>query len=163
MIFSGKNRKASTADTFFWVIATFMIAMLIPIGYVFISNANDVIQTNNVFSPTAKTNLQSATNRYPSLFDGIFLLFFFGVLIGSIVLALFIDTNPAFFFVSIFIMIIMLVVGGMLANVFDVQKNSVISPYVAAFPMTLFVFENFVTIILVYAFLLAIVIYAKTR
>lgn len=125
---------------------------------------NGTVANNDLFPQEFRNNVGDINNRFPSLFDGILAFIFMGVMAGSIVLALFIDTNPAFFFISLFIMVAMIIVGTILANVYDIQANSgVLAAQAQQFPITGFIMNNFVYLIVIYGFVISIVVYAKVR
>lgn len=158
------NKKGSTSDAVVWLVMLVMMAILFPIGLMLMDNLNDGIQEQQIGSTESLSQVQNFTDRFPSLFDGIFVFLFMGMLIATLLFALFIDSNPALFFVGIVVVVIVLVLAAMLGNTVDHWINSpVISGYTSQFPMTSFIWNNIVFIVITWIVVVGVVIWAKVK
>jgi len=158
-----KNKKGSMLDLFFIVSIMFAFAIIILVGWLVMSNVNDKFQTK-LDGDVAKTTIQESTNRYVDIFDGIFLFVFFGSFIGVIIGSLFLDTHPAFFIVSIIILIILCILVAIFANAYgEIASADKIRDFGDDFTFIPFIMQYFVQIIIVMFCSVSIALYSKSR
>ncbi len=161
-----ENKKASTTDAIFWIILLFVMGLFIPIGYQIVQSVNDGFQgvSDDLQNHSnSKKIMGDLNNDFGPLFDGIFLMIFVGMGIVSIIFAMLIRSSPAFYFVAIIVMVVIIFVGAILANQYATYSETpVIAAVAANFPMMNFIFDHFILIILTFVGLLSIVIWAKS-
>lgn len=142
----------------------FVIALVFILGYIVFSNINNEFQESGVISTQGKEMSSELMTRYPNLFDKMFMFILLGLGLGVIAGAYFIPSHPALFFISIPILAFIIWLGGLYANIFyEITNHAEIATLAKDFPITLFVFNNYVMIIMVYILVLAIALYAKQR
>jgi hypothetical protein len=84
--------------------------------------------------------------------------------IATILLAFQIDTHPAFFFISLLLMIVSLVVSPIFSNIFGtIAKNPTFSAAAESFPLMREIMQNLPMFILVIGSMVSIVMFAKIR
>ena len=161
-----EDSKGSVVDGIGWIIILLVLGLMVPIGMQITSGINTQFQgldDNLVNHSQSKNIMGSLNNDYPSLFDGIFFMIFIGIVLVSIVLALSIKTNPAFFFISIIAIVIIIILAGIFANVYATYAESAqVAQFEDDFPIMNFIFDNLVFMIVVLIGILAVVIWAKT-
>jgi hypothetical protein len=158
-----KNKKGSWVDVFFICAIMFGIAIVILIGWKVMSDVNDEFQTKLTHSE-ARTIMQDNTGRYVNLFDGIFLFVFFGSFIAVIIGSLFLDTHPAFFAISLILLVIICFVVAVFANAYsELEVNPELSSFASDFTYIPFIMEHFVQIVIFMVCAISIALYSKSR
>ena len=157
------NKKGSIGDVFFISVFIFLLAIVFVVGWVIHSKVNDEFQNNPSIVDQGKTMMQNSTDDYISLFDGIFLTIIVGLWIGTIILAFQIDIHPVFFVLTIIVFAILVILTALFGNAFyTFANNANIVSYADDFTIIPFVMNNFVTVMIVLGFSVALVMYAKT-
>ena len=158
------NRKAGLTDGLFLVVALFAIALIFLFVFVVVFNVNAAFQSGNIISAQGKSMAQDLTNRYASIFDGAFLFITMGTALGMIAGAFFISSHPAIFWISIPLLFFNVWLGGFYSNIYsEFSSNGQIATLAAYFPITTFIFNNFVILIMVFVLLLGLALFAKPR
>jgi len=159
------NHKGSFFDMLYIAVFVFVCAIVFTVGWIVYSRINTQWQTKGTELGTDSLQImQTATNRYVNLYDGLFLVIFVGLYVGSLILAYNVDINPIFFFLSLFIMGIIVVITAVLGNAWYKYANMTeLSSYIDDFTIIPYVMGNYVKILVVMAFGLAGVMYAKTQ
>ena len=144
-----KSKKGSFADLLYLALVVLVLGIMFTMGWAIFSQVNDKIQDNSQISTLGKEIVQSSTDRYVTLFDNLFLTAFIALYIASLILAWNVDINPLFFFLSIFIFAIIVIVTASFGNVFyDYSQQTTISGYVDDFNIIPFVFNHLVQVFL---------------
>ena len=108
--------------------------------------------------------MQNAKDRYVASYDSLFLTVLVGMYIGALLLAWNIDTNPAFFFLSLLMMAVIVIVTAVLGNAwYTYANNPAMASYVDDFTIIPFVMSRSVEIIVIMSFGLAAVMYSRTQ
>lgn len=165
MSYSRLGKKGSSIVDLLVILAIFLgFAMVTVVGYKVFDDFNTEIQADDDFSNESKQVLTDNIDRYPSLFDGLF-IFIFVLLFASILLSsYFLDTNPIYFIITVILLIFACIVGVMLSNVYDeFMADLTFSSYSATFPMTAWVMNNLLIVTLVIGFSVVVVLFAKNR
>jgi len=159
-------KKKGQADNIALIlVAVFVMAvMIIPVFWI-IDTFNTEAQSLDEFqNNTAGSILQDQTDKFPPVFDGLVLFVLVALVLALIGSAFLVDAQPFFFVISFVIFIMVLGLAAILANVFDELATA--GPFggiSAEFPITTFVFQNYVLIFTVIGFASFIVLYAKLR
>ena len=156
-LFSGKlNRRGAIMDVMFLIAFAFAFAIMCYIGLQIVKDWRE--GSNPVLSQTGQDiNNDFYANR--SVFDSMVVLFMFGLSMVIVVSAAFIRTFPAFFWISLFIWVISIIVAAPFANSFEDFRNDSANTVSADFPMTNFLFDHFVLYIVITCMLVAIALY----
>lgn len=162
------NKEATIVDSVFYIVIVFVLAVAIVIGYRVADDINTHIQgVSDEQLPTASKEVVSGFNdRYAAVFDYGFLIVFIFLLIATIVTGMMFDTHPALYFVSAFLLFILIILGAIFANTFeeftatdqlatmDIENN---------LPIIYFFMTHFVAILVVFLFLVMGITYARAR
>jgi hypothetical protein len=158
------NKTGSFFDILYIGVFVFVVAIMVTVGWMIQSRINTEWQAKTELGTTSQEIMQSTTTRYVALWDGVFLTIFVGLYLGSLILAYNVDINPIFFFLSLLIMGVIVVVMAILGNSwYAFANNSEMSGYIDDFVIIPYVMANYVKILVVMAFGLAGVMYAKTQ
>ena len=158
------NKKGSFGDIFYIAVVMFLFAIVITVGWVIHDKINDKWQTKTELGTASLEIMQQSNDDYISLFDGVFLTMFVGLYIGSLILAYNIDVSPLFFFLSLFIMGVIVVITAVLGNsYYAFSQNAGLINYADDFTFIPFILNNYVAVFVVMMFGLAGVMYAKTN
>jgi len=162
-----KQRKGSILDGFAIMIYFFVFAIMVVVSFTVYNSLID----NNFFTllnTTGNANLQSNLTRFQnntdaaySVLDVLSIFVLIGTTISSIVGALLLRSHPAFFFISIIIMLTQVIVAMALANSWDTLINvPEFDDAQQRFVITNFFLSNFPLVIFVMVLLVSVVLYA---
>ena len=157
------NKKGSYGDLFYILMVVVVCAFFFVIGWVMFSKVNDEFQVKGL-STEGKEIMQTSTDRYVETFDGLFLTIFVTLYIAAVILAWNIDASPVFFFLSLVVFGVLVLLAAVFGNsfyIFSINEN--IATYANDFTIIPLVMNYFVQIFVVLGFGLAGVMYAKTR
>ena len=158
------NKKGSFGDMFYILMVLVVCAFVFVIGWVLHSKVNTAFQASSDIAATGKTMMQSGVDRYVKTFDNLFLTIGVAMYLGALILAWQVDTSPVFFFLSIIVFAVLVILAAVYGNAFyTFSQNANISTYASDFTIIPLVMNNFVEIMVVLAFGLAGVMYAKTK
>lgn len=160
------NSKKGNAifDTIFFLIAIFVFAMAIVVGYSMFTELNDDIQADAEINTVAKTNLDSLHDKYPSTMDAAFVLALVLLWVAVIVASFLIDTHPVFFIFTVILMALMLFASSELSNFYqDFISQSEYTGFEQAFPMMSFIINHLVMFVLGVGASAMLVLFGKQR
>jgi len=142
------------------IVFVFIIAFMFVIGAML---KDAIFPKMKLAMPSASGIFDTVSNAFGVL-DYVFMITAFGFGIATILLAFQIDTHPAFFFISLFITIISLILSPIFSNVFGIiAKNPTFSAAAESFPFIRQVMQNLPIFILVIGSMVSIVLFAKIR
>jgi hypothetical protein len=96
--------------------------------------------------------------------DYFFLFSFIAILIGLIISSIYIDTNPAIVIIFVVALIIILVLGGIFANIFtEIGEESEIASTYNEFTYTKMIFNSLPLLILFTGVVIAVILYGKSK
>ena len=161
---SGSKKGNVFAESLTVVIIILVFIVMIFMSHMIQNDMNDEIQADDDFTNETKELMQENTSRFPQYMDP--LVVFLGVMlwITVIIAALLIDTHPAFAVITFVLMIITLIVSAMLANNFyEVLSEPELVGLQSDFPISMWVIENIVQMILVMSITTGIILYGKLK
>lgn len=125
---------------------------------------NDDFQAEGDFPELAKETMEYNTDTYSKVWDGVFVFLLVGLWITSLILAYNIDVVPVFFILTVILIIVLLVIVAEVSN----AANEVISDpdlidSTADYPMSSFIINHLLIIMLVISFTIAIALFGKSR
>lgn len=159
------NKKGNEfLDIIMVVLVLLGMAIMGLIVYNVFSDLNTDIQADSDISANAKSQVQNLQTNFPSWMDNAFLLVAGLLWVFLIISAFLIDTHPAFFVITIILLIFAFIIVMILSNTFtDFSGASEFTGYQNSFPITFFFMEHFLTIIMVMGFSVLIVLYGKNK
>lgn len=111
------NRKGF-ADIGLVLALLLLVSLFAIVGFKVFSSYNDKWQNLDV-SNESKTYIQEQDDRYPALFDGIFMLVFALLVVALFISVTQIGTRPEFFFISLVVLVFFIGAAGLLGNSFE--------------------------------------------
>jgi hypothetical protein len=160
----GSKRGNAVVDGFLFLAVLFIIAIIGVLGYMTLSQFNNKMQTDNNFGGFERGIVNDLTNRYVGWADGLFVFFFFMIWMMTIVASFSVSVSPVFLGLSIILMMVTIVVGAILSNVYQtMMADPQMLAYSAPFTLTTFLFNHYVAIVMIAVFSIAGVLYAKVR
>jgi len=159
-----KKKGASTADLLFLIIVLFALAVGSIFIYKIFDDTNDKIQTQDGLRPEVKSGIDEQVNKFPTIFDNIFLIIVVGLGIALFVCAFFLNSHPVFFIFAVILLILAVIIAAIIANTYEeVVSNSTIASAESQFTIIPYVFNNFTMIIAGLGVLLLVGLFAKSR
>ena len=165
MISKFRNKKANVVLDVMMVLIVIFVFALISIfgGYIF-NNINEEIQADEDFNTLTKTTLAEVESNYTSSFDGVIVFGLILLWIMAIVASFMIDSHPAFFIISLILLVFVLIAAGVLSNVYeDLSLDDDLDDTFRAFSMTSFIMTHLVEFLVVIIVTVSISLYAKSR
>ena len=158
-----KNKRANMIlGALFIVIFLFAFGILTFFIFKTSDTINDVIQEDTELTNESKAIYDDFNDSYPNIFDAAFIMAIIVLWITALIFSFFIDTNPLLFGIIIFLLIFIFYIGASLSNQFsDIMDESDNAVQAAEFPMTNWVFDNFLVIIVIISFTILIALFAK--
>ena len=160
-----KQKKGSTVqDGLMVIIVMFTVVLFIFIGKMVFTDLNDDLQDSTELSNSTKELSQNVYDKYDNVFDGIFLMVFILLWIMLLVAAFMLDSHPAFFVVSVLLLVAVFIVAGFISNAYDdFVSDDTFSVVSQGFPMTNAIMSNLLVVIIVVTFSVLLVLYGKSR
>lgn len=160
---SGKKGNA-VVDTITVVVSIFVFVLIIYFGSKVFSDFRDDVNTEDSLSNESIDLINTQEARYNSLFDGLFITFLILIWALVIVASFTIDANPIFFIFTVVLLLIVLFISLILGNAYEeINQESSLAGVSAGFPMTSFVWEHILLVIIVIAFSIVIVLFGKRQ
>jgi len=157
------KKKANIVLSVLFIIV-FLFGFAILTFYIFKASdaMNDVIQDDPELTNQSKEMFDDFNTAYPSIFDAAFVIAVIILWLFALFFSFMVDTNPILFGLIIFLLIFVFYIGASLSNQFDEDMSTSDNAVQAAnFPMTNWIFDNFLIVIGVIAFTVMIALFAK--
>ena len=120
-----------------------------------------MLSTGSLNSTAASVAIGNTILPQWGVWDNIFLAAIIGLSITSIIAAANVRTSPLFFFISLVLYTIVLIVGYIMQTTFtSLNSQGFIQTYSAAFPKINFIMNNLVLILMVVGTMITIAIYS---
>lgn len=161
-IFVSSRRGNLGLDSIFIVIGIFVLAIVSIFSYQLYKEFNDGVQADTGISTEAKELSADVETKYPKVFDQMFALVVVMLWIALIVTTYLIDTNPVFFVIVFIMLVVVFVVGMELSNYYEeFSESDDLSTSAAEFPLTNWIMNHLLYIIIAMVITGAIALYAK--
>ena len=160
-----KKRKG---QAFSDLIIVVVLLLAVAFAFIIIGKANkevtDELTASNFSQGVAEAQV-IVTNTgadFPALFDNVFLILLVGLWIMLIVSSMFIDAHPVFFVVTIVLLVVVFVLSGLLAGVFqEVMDDTDMGSEAGNYPKISWVFNNFLLVVIIIGLSAAVALYGK--
>lgn len=164
MNFTSNKKGNVILETLLVLIVLFVFAIIAINGASIFSDLTAEITGDTEIAQEARDELTDLEARYPSNLDGAFALAFGLLWLVTLITSFMIDSKPAFFIVSLVLFIGVLIAGGMLSNAYgEWTDDEEISVFADEFPMSNFILDNLIIVLLLLGGSIAIVMFAKSR
>jgi hypothetical protein len=149
-------------DTLTVLISLVVIGLVIFVVYSAYKPIAEQMDSSTDLDSTAKKVTNDLNDRYPAVWDSLFVFIFVLLWITVLISSFFIESNPAFFIVSLIILVIVLILAIFLGNSYEmIMQDATMSGISAQFPMTNFILSHILIFTLAVGVSIAIVLYAK--
>lgn len=157
------NKKGSTVDMFLIVIVLGGFVLTALLMKQMLDNFNTSTAETGVLPQEWQDRSESQTDRMPALmsFIAAFLLVFFSI--GAILGAMQIDTHPAFFIISILILIFLTLISWMMSSMVDNMASSEAITVANDFPLLIFIMGKMPIFAIILSIIIAIITYSRSR
>ena len=154
------QKKGSVTDLPFIISGIFTFAVIVLFVSLLLYHLNDKIQANDIFDSKAKSASTIMSDGFPRVVNGGVIFLFFAMCIISLVLASLIPIHPAFIILYILEWILLVYVGGGIANAYQaIIESPALSVIENYFTFSTFFFKYFPFIIMIIGGLLAVIMY----
>jgi len=157
------NKKGSILDIVFIMTALFTFAFVTVIMFNIYSEYTDNISDNDAFNNTVNKQVEAQMNLTFNVLDYVYIFFLVGFILLTIVSSFSIRTHPVFFFVSILLLVITVIMGTLFSNVYTQAVSDTALMDDSNFTIMPFVMTHFPTVILIIGAILSVVLYAKSK
>lgn len=128
--------------------------------HAFSTNVND----NLLLTNSSREYVSTVDSYAPSFFDSLFVFLLVLLWVATIILSFMIDSHPVFFIIGLFLLVILILVGFLMGNVFsDITSNTELSSDMTQFTLSQWVFNNLGLVVLVMSATILIALYVKSQ
>lgn len=156
------NKRGVISDAILFTIMLFVVSIGLIVVYIAYDSINVALSGNDQIPQEDKDRFDEGSDAFPTTWDYVFLTVFVGVVAGILIISYLLATQPVFFFVFMFVVVVLGALAGYIANAFD---EIILDPVFAAsalnFPIMSFIMSNYLLFIVVTVMLMLIVFYAK--
>jgi len=164
MGFQTMNKKGSLPDLMYIVAFLFVFAITTIVMVSFYNSYTAEVNENEAFNNTWTQDFQEQSDSTFLTFDYIFIFILFGLLMLTIVAGLRIKTNPVFFFLSLFLLIVTIIVGVVLSNVYgEMTDATAFSATSSNYVIMEFFFNHLPMFVVFIGLSIMLLFYAKDR
>ncbi len=160
-----KSKRASTLDNIFVLVKVFGFALFILIMFkVWAELTTDTLNSDLWEKSSIGGNVRNNTQVAMDNMDWIFMVAYFGLHIGLIVLAYMLKSHPVVYIVGIFIIVILIMISAPLSNVWnEVLDEAVFATTITKVPKTDFIMDKLPLFECVFGFITLLVFAAFAR
>lgn len=157
------KRGSSVLDVVFIVVVLLILGLAFFFVKFAFSSVNSDIQSDSDITSGAKSVIGSANSSFGSVFDFGFGFIFFGLIVGILITAYFVNSHPVFFIISVVLFVFVIFVGANVTNVFeDTIGDADFVAIQSEFPIMLFIMDNLIVELCVAFALMCVVLYGKS-
>lgn len=138
------NQKASVYDVIPIIMMMFGMAFAAVIVVTMMNLVNTDFAADTTISPVAQHIMATGASQAPGTFDLIFVMLFVGLPMISAVFAYFNNIHPLFFWASLGIVLLIVMVGAGLAQLWaDINTDTLLASQAALMPMMNFILSHY--------------------
>lgn len=158
-------KRGVISDAILFTILLFVVSVGLLVVFISYDALDEALSSNDQISNSTAERFSEGAAEFPSTWDFVFLTAFIGVVIGVLVISYLLATQPVFFFVFMFVVVVLGGLAGFIANSFDqiildLEEGTGLA-LSSGFPIMNFIMSNYLMFIVVMVMLMLIVFYAK--
>lgn len=158
------NKKGFIGDVGLIIAIIFLVALVVIVGYKIFSSYNDKWQAAPSISAEGKQLVQDSKDRYVGLFDGIFMFVFALLVVALFLSATQLNTNPAYFFITLIVLVFMIGGSAAISNSFETASTSEsLNDTSNDFSFIPFLMSNLPIVTLLLGFVVLVALYVKIK
>lgn len=159
-----RNKKGNVIDLAFIVIILFGVSLALFFIYHSYYDVSTELISSGDLGVDGTAVLQDSIDSFYKWNDNGIGFIFFGLIIGVLVTAYFIDVHPVFFVISLIMFIFLIFASVYISNTFqEIVNDSEFSVTVTKFPITVFIHENLILLLILTFVLMSVIMYGKSR
>lgn len=163
MVASG-SRGQTGLDIILVVVMLFVFAIVAIFAYSMVSDFNTEWQGETDVANASKESMSTFSTQFPTVMDQAFAILVGLLWLALIVTSFLIDSHPAFFVVTVLILLIVFFVAMELSNYFEeIMDESEMTAFAAQFPITNWLMNNLLIVIVVMGLSAGVALYAKSQ
>lgn len=148
------------SDMFYIVFIIFVAALCSFLG----TALKDAVipAVGSVTNGTTNVILSDISSSWDSIVDRVFFFTAVGLSVGALVMAALVNSHPIFFFISLFMLVILMLIVPVFTNMFGrFTEASVFTGYTTRFPLMSWMMQHFTYYVLGVSALMLVVTFAK--
>lgn len=151
-------------DILFIIVVLFVLSFSIYLSTnLYFSVASSLNQSDSIGN-TSKSIINNYGGKMTNIFDNTFVFVFIGLILAVGVGAFLIRSHPAFFFISLGLLVLFVMLGTIFSNLYgSVSSSSAFSPYVSSYVKMDYIMTHLPMLIVIAGILIMIVMYAKNN
>jgi hypothetical protein len=159
-----KFKKGFIGDVLTILIIVFILGFFILIGKLILTNVNDRFQADTTLGAQAQTIVNTSSNKYTNLWDGIFIFVFVGLSIASIISAYFIDTHPLMLPLMLVILAFFIFLSAIMSNTFyNIESSNAFVDFAETFKIMHYVMSHLPIYIAIEGFMVMVALFGKSN
>jgi len=158
------NRRGFMGDASVIILVLFLLAMVGVVMTIVLNTFSEELSSDSSIPQEAINIIQTGASEYPGIIDFWFVLFLVGFPLGSAILAYFNDIHPLYFWCSLFLVIMVVLLGAALSEFWnELRSDETLAVAVAAMPMTDYILQNYAMYALFIFIIIAMGTFVKLR
>lgn len=154
------NKKGSASDLILIVGAVTIFAIMLLIGFRFMTGIDDKVQTMPIFNDQAKATSSQIVDFYPNVLDKAFLFVLIGLSVVALVFASLVRIHPVFIGLFFVVYLFIIVASATFSNVYqDLSASDEFAPLASQMRITSLIMGILPLIIGAVGILLMVVMY----
>lgn len=151
-------------DIMYVMIFLFLFAMSTLIAFTVWEAYKENIADTDIGSSSVQASIEENADLTLANMDYLFVFILVGLTIILVISVFFLKSHPAFFWITLLLLVIFLLIAGVISNVYEeIGETSVLSAANAEYNIMEWVFDRLPTFILFITALVLIALYAKSR
>lgn len=157
------NKKGSMPmDLILVMITLFIFAVSLLVAYTVWDEYKQ--GTNTTLTSSVQEHINNKTDVMLSAFDYLFMFMVVGLVIALVISVMLIKSHPAFFWITLFLLVIIIIIAGVFSNAYsEISNTTSFSRADNEYDTVKFVMDRFPTFILFMSVIVLIVLYARSR
>lgn len=157
-------KKAFIGDVMTIIVFSFILGIVILIGWLLLSSFNTQFQTTPSVGSAAQSIVQTANDKYINLWDGLFGVLLIGMSLAAAISAYFVDTHPIVFALCLIILAVFIIASAAISNAYSgVEASAAFSSVATSFRLMHYILNNLGMYALVEGALISIALFTKAR
>lgn len=159
------GKKGSGILDLLYIVIFFIVIVVVVVLSLFVFNKVRVgLDGADAIPSDVKEKALGFENRFISLFDAGIIFFIFILWAGMIATSFILDNHPIFFIFFAILSFLVFFIGLPLINmVTAIMETDTFAPYFASFPMTAFLVNNWIFVLMFFVITEAVALYAKVQ
>lgn len=163
-IFGSCKKGNVFTESLIYIVSIFIIILVMVFSVKLFKGINPTFQTQDTITQQSKDMLNNVDNYIPTLFNNLILMIIILLWITVIVFSFLIDSHPIFFVVGFFLLMISLIVGMFIGNVYNnIAESEALSETMSYFTVANWFFTHIHIVMVLVGASILISLYVKSQ